>query len=72
VVILRLLDEVGKRGFRMNDELGVGCRFLTVDSDPKAIDFYKKLGFVMSLAREYKGRNYPSMHYDIIRDPQIG
>jgi ribosomal protein S18 acetylase RimI-like enzyme len=57
---------------RMNIGLGVGCRFLTVDSDPKAIDFYKRLGFVMSIHREYKGRNYPNMHYDIIQGPQIG
>jgi GNAT superfamily N-acetyltransferase len=58
--------------FRMNDSLGVGCRFLTVDSDPKAIDFYKRLGFLMSMHREYKGRNYPNMHYDIIQSPPIG
>src|SRR2546423_4063171 len=51
---------------RMNDELGVGCRFLTVDSDPKAIDFYKKRGFVMSLHKNYKDKHYPNMHYDII------
>jgi GNAT superfamily N-acetyltransferase len=58
--------------FRMNDELGVGCRFLTVDSDPKAIDFYKRLGFVMSLHRDYKAKHYPNMHYDIIQGPRIG
>ena len=28
--------------FRMNDELGVGCRFLTVDSDQDAVGFYSK------------------------------
>jgi len=58
--------------FRMNDELSVGCRFLTVDSDQDAIEFYKKMGFVMNLHRDYKGRKYPSMHYDIIQGPQIG
>ena len=58
--------------FRMNDELGVGCRFLTVDSDPKAIAFYSKLGFVMSLHRVYKDKDYPNMHYDIIQGPPIG
>jgi GNAT superfamily N-acetyltransferase len=57
---------------RMNEDLGVGCRFLTVDSDPKAIKFYTKLGFVMSMHRDYKGRNYPNMHYDIIQGPPIG
>jgi len=58
--------------YRMNDELGVGCRFLTVDSDMGAVDFYKKMGFEMNLHRDYKGRKYPSMHYDIVSGPTIG
>jgi GNAT superfamily N-acetyltransferase len=58
--------------FRMNDELGVGWRFLTVDSDPKAVKFYDKLGFVMSLHRNYKDKHYLNMHYDIIQGPPIG
>ncbi len=58
--------------FRMNDELGVGCIFLTVDSDQSAVKFYEKMGFVMNLHRDYKGRKYPSMHYDIIQGPPIG
>ena len=57
--------------FRMN-ESGVGCRFLTVDSDPKAVDFYAGLGFVMSRHRDYKDKKYPNMHYDIIQSPPIG
>ncbi|MFI5450265.1 MAG: GNAT family N-acetyltransferase [Candidatus Bathyarchaeia archaeon] len=57
--------------FRMNDELGVGCRFLTVDSDQSAVGFYMKMGFVMNLHRDYKGRKYPSMHYDIVSGPPI-
>jgi GNAT superfamily N-acetyltransferase len=57
---------------RMNDGLGVGCRFLTVDSDPNAIKFYAKLGFVMSQHRDYKKKDYPNMHYDIIQGPPIG
>jgi GNAT superfamily N-acetyltransferase len=58
--------------FRMNDELGVGCRFLTVDSDPKAVGFYRNLGFVDSIHRAYKDRHYPNMHYDIVSGPSIG
>jgi ribosomal protein S18 acetylase RimI-like enzyme len=58
--------------FRMNDELGVGCRFLTVDSDQSAVGFYTKIGFIMNLHRDYKGRKYPSMHYDLITGPPIG
>ena len=57
---------------RMNGDLGVGCRFLTVDSDPDAIDFYTKLGFVMSQHRDYKKKDYPNMHYDLITGPPIG
>jgi hypothetical protein len=56
--------------FRMHDELGVGCRFLTVDSDQDAVEFYKKMGFQMNLHRDYKNRKYPSMHYDIVAGPQ--
>jgi GNAT superfamily N-acetyltransferase len=57
--------------FRMNDDLSVGCRFLTVDSDQDAVGFYAKMGFVMNLHRDYKGRKYPSMHYDIVSGPVI-
>lgn len=56
--------------YRIN-EIGVGCRFLTVDSDQDAVKFYEKMGFVMNLHRDYKGRKYPSMHYDIVSGPPI-
>ena len=57
--------------YRMNDELGVGCRYLTVDSDAEAVGFYEKMGFVMNLHRDHKGKKYPSMHYDIVSGPLI-
>ncbi len=57
--------------FRMN-EMGVGCRFLTLDSDKGAISFYEKLGFVFSQHRDYKKKDYPNMHYDLITGPAIG
>jgi GNAT superfamily N-acetyltransferase len=57
--------------FRMN-EMGVGCRFLTLDSDKGAISFYEKLGFVLSQHRDYKKKDFPSMHYDLITQPPIG
>ena len=50
--------------FRMN-EMGVGCRFLTLDSDKAAIPFYLRLGFVFSQHRDYKKKDYPNMHYDL-------
>jgi len=55
----------------MHDELGVGRRFLTVDSDQDAVEFYKQMGFQMNLHRDYKNRKYPSMHYDIVAGPPI-
>jgi len=57
--------------FRMN-EIGVGCRFLTVDSDKDAALFYEKLGFVYSQHKDYKKKDYPNMHYDLITGPPIG
>ena len=57
--------------FRMN-EMGVGCRFLTCDSDKGAISFYERLGFVFSQHRDYKKKEYPNMHYDLITGPPIG
>jgi GNAT superfamily N-acetyltransferase len=57
--------------FRMN-EMGVGCRFLTLDSDKGAISFYERLGFVFSQHRDYKKKDFPSMHYDLITQPPIG
>jgi GNAT superfamily N-acetyltransferase len=57
--------------FRMN-EMGVGCRFLTLDSDKDAIEFYQKRGFVFSQHRNYKKKDYPNMHYDLITGPPIG
>jgi GNAT superfamily N-acetyltransferase len=57
--------------FRMN-EMGVGCRFLTLDSDKGAMSFYEGLGFVFSQHRDYKKKDYPNMHYDLITGPPIG
>lgn len=57
--------------FRMNDELGVGCRFITVDSDPDAVKFYEKQGFTMNTHRDYKKKRYPNMHYDIVVGKQL-
>jgi hypothetical protein len=54
------------------NEMGVGCRFLTLDSDKGAISFYERLGFVLSQHRDYKKKDFPSMHYDLITQPPIG
>jgi GNAT superfamily N-acetyltransferase len=57
--------------FRLNSDLSVGCRFLTVDAYQQSIGFYERLGFVKSLHKQYKKREHPSMHYDIITGPII-
>jgi GNAT superfamily N-acetyltransferase len=60
--------------FRMNEGLGVGCRFLTVDSDPnpRTVKFYTDRGFVMSQHKDYKKKDYLNMHYDLITGPPFG
>jgi len=50
---------------RLNLDLRVGCRFLTVDAYPDSVGFYEKLGFVKSRHSRYKKRTQPSMHYDM-------
>jgi GNAT superfamily N-acetyltransferase len=57
--------------FRMNSNLGVGCRFLTVDAYPDSIAFYEHLGFVRSQHKTYRRSHHPNMHYDIIAGPEI-
>jgi ribosomal protein S18 acetylase RimI-like enzyme len=43
----------------------VGCRVLTVDAYPASIAFYENLGFVRNRAKQYQGREHPSMRLDI-------
>jgi len=57
--------------FRLNSEVGVGCRFITLDAYPKSVDFYLRIGFVRSMHQSYSKRKFPSMHYDIISGPPI-
>jgi len=42
---------------------GIGCRLVTVDAYPQAINFYKKLGF--KPIKKYKRRN-AVMYLDIL------
>ncbi len=58
--------------FRMNSELGVGCRFITVDAYTESISFYERLGFIRSQHKVYKNRKHPNMYYDIVSGPPIG
>ena len=58
--------------FRMNSELGVGCRFVTVDAYTDSIGFYERLGFIRSQHKTYKNRKHPNMYYDIVSGTPIG
>jgi ribosomal protein S18 acetylase RimI-like enzyme len=51
--------------FRINNELGVGCRFLTVDAYPQSVSWYQRHGFVFNEAG--KKRTNRSMRYDLLR-----
>lgn len=51
---------------RLNTALGVGCRFITLDAYPSAMEFYTKFGFVLNKNYEDKN-NHPSMRFDILQ-----
>lgn len=42
-----------------------GCRLLTLDAYPNAVQFYEKLGFIRNRSREYRDRAHPSMRLDL-------
>ena len=50
-------------GSKLSDN--VGCRFITTDAKPEAIDFYNKLGF--RVLKERKGKLIP-MYFDLSYD----
>jgi hypothetical protein len=39
-------------GLILESSLGIGCRFIIVDSYPKSVDFYLKKGFVLNLIQD--------------------
>lgn len=43
----------------------VGCRFMTVDANKPAIDFYRKCGFVLIDTDDNKGLDSPIMFIDL-------
>jgi ribosomal protein S18 acetylase RimI-like enzyme len=42
-----------------------GCRLLTLDAYPAALDFYERLGFARNLEKEYRERVRPSLRLDL-------
>lgn len=59
--------------FRIGQESGVGCRFLTVDAYPDSVKFYERYGFVVNknYVDKEKPKTHPSMRYDILKSPPI-
>jgi GNAT superfamily N-acetyltransferase len=45
----------------------VGCRFVVVDANIPAVEFYRKHGFVMVDTEENKKRDHPLMFYDLLK-----
>lgn len=56
---------------RMNQELNVGCRFITVDAYPKSIAWYEKNGFVRNRQYTRPDSTHPSMRYDLLGGPTV-
>jgi GNAT superfamily N-acetyltransferase len=50
---------------RMNTELSVGCRFITVDAYPQSVSWYEGQGFVNNLSQK-QDRENRSMRYDLL------
>lgn len=57
--------------FRMNKELNVGCRFVTVDAYPQSIAWYQRHGFTFNKYYADPTKTHPSMRFDILKSPQI-
>jgi GNAT superfamily N-acetyltransferase len=51
---------------RINEELNVGCRFITADAYEMSVSWYEKQGFVFN--EHKKGKKHPSMRLDILED----
>jgi predicted GNAT family N-acyltransferase len=45
----------------------VGCRFVVVDANRPAVDFYRKHGFVLVDTEENRKREHPLMFYDLLK-----
>lgn len=79
VALDRQRDGVGKAllrysigvAVRMNSDLSVGCRFVTVDAYPKSIGWYEKNGFVPNKEYAHPEKTHPSMRYDLLTSPPL-
>ena len=56
---------------RMNQDSGVGCRFITLDAYPASISWYQARGFVFNKHYAHPEKTHPSMRYDILKGPRV-
>jgi ribosomal protein S18 acetylase RimI-like enzyme len=56
---------------RLNKEMSIGCRLITLDAYPDSIAWYQKNGFVFNKHYAKPENTHPSMRYDILKSPQI-
>lgn len=52
---------------RMNQEMSIGCRFITVDAYAKSISWYEKRGFVFNESKKPRNSGNRSMRYDLLK-----
>jgi GNAT superfamily N-acetyltransferase len=56
---------------RLNHDLNIGCRFVTVDAYPKSVSWYEANGFVYNKNYAHPEKTHPSMRYDILKSPPV-
>lgn len=56
---------------RINSEMNIGCRFITVDAYPKSVSWYQKNGFIFNKHYSDPNKTHPSMRYDILKSDPI-
>ena len=55
----------------MNQEISIGCRFVTVDAYPQSISWYEHHGFCFNKQYSNPAKTHPSMRYDILKSKPI-
>jgi GNAT superfamily N-acetyltransferase len=56
---------------RLNQDMNVGCRFITVDAYPQSISWYQHYGFLFNKEYADPSKTHPSMRYDILKSAPI-
>jgi GNAT superfamily N-acetyltransferase len=67
----QLLKYAISLAIRLNQELHIGCRFVTLDAYPKSIGWYEKNGFVFNKHYASPEKTHPSMRFDIVKSKMI-